>query len=156
MDKLGISKAFEEAQKGYQGGGIPIGAALLCLDEDRTLILGSGHNQRIQKSSATLHGEISALENAGRLKPEIYKRSTMYTTLSPCSMCSGAILLYKIPRVVIGENINFKGEEELLRSRGVEVIVLNDEGCRKLMKQFIDERPEQWNEDIGECGKAII
>ncbi|KAK7457183.1 Cytosine deaminase [Stygiomarasmius scandens] len=147
LDKLGIRKAIDEASKSYSEGGIPIGSVLLHSDGT---ILGSGHNERIQKSSATLHGEISALENAGRLKPEVYRNSTIYTTLSPCSMCTGAILLYKIPRVVIGENVNYVGGEDLLKSRGVEVVVLDDEQCKGLMKRFIEEKPEEWNEDIGE------
>ncbi|THU98957.1 putative cytosine deaminase [Dendrothele bispora CBS 962.96] len=147
LDQLGIRKAIEQASKSYSEGGIPIGSVLLHSDGT---ILGSGHNQRIQKSSATLHGEISALENAGRLKPEVYRSSTIYTTLSPCSMCTGAILLYKIPRVVIGENVNFLGGEDLLKNNGVEVIVLDDEECKNLMRRFIEEKPEEWNEDVGE------
>ncbi|GBE78756.1 Cytosine deaminase [Sparassis crispa] len=136
-DVLGLKTALANARKSYDEGGVPIGAAL-------------GHNQRIQKSSAILHGETAALKNAGRLKAEVYRQSTMYTTLSPCSMCSGAILLYKIPRLVIGENANFVGDEDLLRSRGVEVVVVEDEECKELMSKFINEKPEEWFEDIGE------
>lgn len=154
IDVQGMLLAISEAQMGYQQGGIPIGSALLLPNESHAdgifTLLGSGHNERIQKSSPTLHGEISALENAGRLSPEVYRKSTIYTTLSPCSMCSGAILLYKIPRVVIGENETFLGEEELLRSRGVEVVVLDNEECKDLMRRFIQEKPQAWNEDIGE------
>ncbi|KAJ7171271.1 cytidine deaminase-like protein [Mycena filopes] len=147
MDIEGIQAAYEEACLGYQEGGIPIGSAIL--DEHGT-ILGRGHNQRIQKSSPTLHAEIAALENAGRQKAAVYRKATLYTTLSPCSMCTGAILLYNIPRVVIGENANFKGDEDLLRGRGVEVTVVNNRDCTDLMRRFIQERPEDWNEDIGE------
>ncbi|KAF5356398.1 hypothetical protein D9758_009529 [Tetrapyrgos nigripes] len=143
-DQVGMRKALEEAYKSYNEGGIPIGAVLL---QSNGTILGTGHNERIQKSSATLHGEISALENAGRLKPEVYRDCTMYTTLS---MCTGAILLYKIPRLVIGENVNFMGSEELLKSNDVDIIVLDDEECKSLMKRFIAEKPQDWNEDIGE------
>ncbi|TFK33759.1 cytidine deaminase-like protein [Crucibulum laeve] len=152
MDEEGLRLAFEEAKKSYSEGGIPIGSVLLRPNASKPNgieVLGSGHNERIQKSSATLHGEISALEDAGRLKPEVYRNSTIYTTLSPCSMCTGAILLYKIPRVVIGENKNFLGGEDLLRDRGVEVIVIGDKDCQELMARFIEEKPEEWNEDIG-------
>ena len=140
-----LASALEEAQKGYEAGGIPIGSVLVY----RGQIIGRGHNQRIQKGSVTLHGEMDALENAGRQKASVYKECTIYTTLSPCSMCSGTILLYGIPRVVIGENKTFMGEEEWLRSKGVEVIVLEDEECYQLMQKFIQEQPELWNEDIG-------
>lgn len=119
------------------------------IHEDGT-ILGRGHNLRIQKSSATLHGEISTLENAGRLPGAVYKKCTMYTTLSPCHMCSGACLMYGVKRVVLGENANFVGAEELLKSMGVEVVNMNDEKCKDLMARFIRERPQDWNEDIGE------
>ncbi|OVF09408.1 putative cytosine deaminase [Clavispora lusitaniae] len=146
-DKLGTQIAFEEAQKGYAEGGIPIGGALI--HEDGT-ILGRGHNMRIQKNSATLHGEISTLENAGRLPGGVYKNCTMYTTLSPCHMCSGACLMYGVKRVVLGENENFVGAEKLLESMGVEVVNMNDEKCKELMSRFIRERPQDWNEDIGE------
>ncbi|KAF4607545.1 Cytidine deaminase-like protein [Pleurotus pulmonarius] len=149
-DQLGMSVALQEAQDGYKEGGIPIGAALVRIRDGVPEVLASGRNLRLQKSSATLHGETSALENAGRLSAEVYRECTMYTTLSPCSMCSGAILLYKIPRVVIGENANFKGDEELLRSRGVDVLVVDDEACKSLMAGFIEEKPQEWYEDIGE------
>ncbi|KAJ7246983.1 putative cytosine deaminase [Mycena rebaudengoi] len=143
----GIKAAFEEAHIGYTEGGIPIGSVILNSSGD---ILGRGHNQRIQRSSPTLHAEIAALEDAGRQKAALYRGCTLYTTLSPCSMCTGAILLYKIPRVVIGEHSNFRGDEELLRTRGVEVTVLKDQNCIDLLARFIQERPEEWNEDIGE------
>jgi creatinine deaminase len=113
-------------------------------------IVGRGHNRRVQKDSAILHAEMDCLENAGRLKPGEYRRAVLYSTLSPCDMCSGAVLLYKIPRVVIGENRTFKGPEEYLRTRGVEVIVMDDEECRCMMSEFIGENPELWDEDIGE------
>lgn len=132
---------------GYEQGGIPIGGALI--HEDGT-VLGRGRNQRFQKNSATLHGEIDTLENAGRLKGSVYKNCTMYTTLSPCNMCSGACILYGIKRVVIGENETFMGAEELLRSKGIEVVNLNDAKCKELMNRFKVERPDDWNEDIGE------
>lgn len=131
---------------GYNTGGIPIGGALI--HEDGT-VLGRGHNQRFQKDSATLHGETDTLEKAGRLKGSLYKKCTMYTTLSPCYMCSGACILYGIKRVVVGENETFMGAEELLRSKGVEVVVMKDAKCKELMQRFIKERPEDWNEDIG-------
>ncbi|KAK7052599.1 cytosine deaminase [Favolaschia claudopus] len=143
----GIMAARLEASKGYEEGGIPIGSVLVDRNGE---ILGRGHNERIQRSSPTLHAEIAALENAGRQKAEVYRHSVLYTTLSPCSMCTGAILLYKIPCVVIGENTNFKGDEDLLRARGVEVIIMDDQECKELMKRFICEHPEEWNEDIGE------
>ena len=184
VDKVGMQTALAEARQGYEAGGIPIGSAVVLWrnndsDEGQKFkVLGSGHNQRVQKSSPTLHGEMCALENAGRLKAEIYRNSTMvspfkFTAIfqlrilrrpvhdtevrsrrkpgrqpcahhaaSPCSMCTGAILLYKIPRVVIGENVNFQGEEELLRSKGVQVVVLNDKDCIDLMKRYIEEKPE--------------
>lgn len=138
--------AIEEAEKGRAEGGIPIGSVLV--HDGR--ILGRGHNRRVQKGSAVLHGEMDALENAGRLAADVYRRSVIYTTLSPCSMCSGAILLYGIPRVIVGENRTFMGEEELLRSRGVAVDVLQHERCIDLMTRFIAEHPRLWNEDIGE------
>ncbi|EGW30351.1 cytosine deaminase [Spathaspora passalidarum NRRL Y-27907] len=146
-DKKGLQIALEEAKKGYEEGGIPIGAALISSDGT---VLGRGHNLRIQKGSATLHGETSALENAGRLPGKVYKDCTMYTTLSPCHMCTGAVLLYGIKRVVMGENANFVGAEHVLKSEGVEIVNLDDAECKALMKKFIDERPEEWNEDIGE------
>lgn len=145
MDEF-MRAAVEEAKKGLAEGGIPIGAVLVIDGQ----IVGRGHNRRVQKGSAILHAEMDALENAGRLSPAAYRRATMYTTLSPCDMCSGAILLYKIPRVVIGENVTFKGPEDYLRSRGVILEVLNDAECIRLMEEFIRAHPELWNEDIGE------
>lgn len=137
--------AIEEARQGVSEGGIPIGSLLV----HRGTILGRGHNRRVQRGSVILHAEMDALENAGRMPAAIYRESVLYTTLSPCPMCSGAILLYGIPRVVIGENRTFMGEEELLRSRGVQVEVLQDEECIALMGEFIENRPELWHEDIG-------
>lgn len=137
--------ALREAEQGLAEGGIPIGAVLV-LDGK---IVGRGHNRRVQKGSAVLHAEMDCLENAGRLKAAEYRRSTLYTTLSPCDMCSGAILLYGIPRVVIGENETFRGPEEYLRSRGVALTVLNDQACKKRMADFIGAHPDLWNEDIG-------
>jgi len=137
--------AIEEAELGLREGGVPIGAVLV----HHGAIIGRGHNRRVQQGSATLHGEMDALENAGRLSAAVYRASTMYTTLSPCAMCSGAILLYGIPRVVIGENRTFMGEEALLRSRGADVVVLDDGRCRILMERFIAAAPQLWNEDIG-------
>lgn len=140
-----MSAAFEEAMAGLSEGGIPIGSALFR--DGR--IIGRGHNRRVQRGSAILHAEMDALENAGRLPASAYSSCTLYTTLSPCPMCSGAILLYKIPRVVIGENRTFMGEEGLLRSRGVELEILQDPHCVKLMRDFIAAHPSLWNEDIG-------
>ena len=137
--------AIEEARTGEQEGGIPIGAVLVC--DGR--IVGRGRNRRVQRGSATLHGEMDALEQAGRLPAMVYRQSVIYTTLSPCAMCSGAILLYGIPRVVVGENQTFRGEEDLLRSRGVEVTVLQDAECIRMMTEFIARHPELWSEDIG-------
>ena len=137
--------AIEEARKGLEEGGIPIGSVLVHGD----VILGRGHNRRMQQGSVVLHGEMDALERAGRQPASVYRECTLYTTLSPCAMCSGAILLYGIPRVVIGENRTFLGEEELLRGRGVEVRVLDDAECVEMMTRFIREHPELWNEDIG-------
>jgi cytosine deaminase len=137
--------AIEEAEHGLREGGIPIGSVLV--HDGR--IIGRGHNRRVQRGSAVLHGEMDALETAGRQPAVVYRESTIYTTLSPCAMCSGAILLYGIPRVVVGENRTFMGEEELLRSRGVTVGVLQDERCIRLMAEFIEAHPELWNEDIG-------
>ncbi len=145
VEKNAMEMAIAEAQKGFQEGGIPIGSVLLHKDT----ILGKGHNRRVQKGSPILHGEMDAFENAGRLKASVYKECTLFTTLSPCSMCTGAILLYQIPKVIIGENKTFLGEENLLKSRGVEVIVLNDETCIQLMRTFIKNHPALWNEDIG-------
>lgn len=141
-----LSAAIEEAKKGLEEGGIPIGSVIVHNGK----ILGRGHNRRVQKESAILHGEMDAFENAGRQLAKVYKESVLYTTLSPCSMCTGAILLYKIPKVVIGENKTFLGDEELLKSRGVDVIVVNDEECISMMENFISAKPELWNEDIGE------
>lgn len=138
--------AIEEARKGASSGGIPIGSVLVHRGE----IIGRGHNRRVQSGSAVLHGEMDALENAGRRPASVYRECEIYTTLSPCSMCSGAILLYGIPKVVVGENRTFMGEEELLRSRGVEVEVVQDPECVEMMERFIREHPELWNEDIGE------
>ena len=140
-----LAAAIEEAERGRSEGGIPIGAVLVF--EGR--ILGRGHNRRVQQGSPTLHGEMDALERAGRHPAAVYRASTMYTTLSPCAMCSGAILLYGIPRVVVGENRTFLGEEALLRVRGVQVEVVQDPRCILLMEQFIAEHPELWHEDIG-------
>ncbi len=140
-----MAAAIAEAQAGFDEGGIPIGSVLVHRGE----IIGRGHNRRVQRGSATLHGEMDALENAGRRSAAVYRESVLYTTLSPCAMCSGAILLYGIPRVVIGENRTFMGEEELLRSRGVQLEVLDDATCIELMARFIREHPELWNEDIG-------
>jgi creatinine deaminase len=137
--------AIEEAEQGRAEGGIPIGAVLVHADR----IISRGHNRRVQQGSAVLHGEMDALERAGRQPAAVYRESTMYTTLSPCAMCSGAILLYGIPRVIVGENRTFLGEEALLRSRGVHVEVIQDERCIRMMERFIAERPELWNEDIG-------
>ena len=132
--------------QGRDEGGVPIGG---CLVDEEGKVLGRGHNMRIQKGSATLHGEISTLENAGRLKGNVYKSCTMYTTLSPCDMCTGAIIMYGIKRVVMGENDTFVGGEDYLRQRGVEVINMDNQQCKDLMAQFIKEKPEEWNEDIG-------
>ena len=140
-----IRAAIEEARKGLAEGGIPIGSVLVHGD----VVLGRGHNRRVQQGSVVLHGEMDALERAGRQPASVYRECTIYTTLSPCAMCTGAILLYGIPRVVIGENRTFLGEEELLRSRGVDVRVLDDAECVEMMERFIREHPELWNEDIG-------
>lgn len=140
-----MAAAIEEAEAGLAEGGIPIGSVLVHNGK----IIGRGHNRRVQKGSAILHGEMDALENSGRRPASVYSQCTIYTTLSPCSMCSGAILLYKIPRVVIGENQTFMGEEELLKSRGVAVEVLQEPRCIELMRQFIAKKPSLWNEDIG-------
>jgi cytosine/creatinine deaminase len=140
-----LKTAIEEAELGLAEGGIPIGSAIVRDGK----ILGRGHNRRVQKGSAILHGEMDALENAGRLSASVYASSVLYTTLSPCPMCTGAILLYKIPHVIIGENVTFMGDEELLRSRGVKVEVVQDPTCIELMKRFIAASPKLWNEDIG-------
>lgn len=140
-----MQAAIDEAHAGLNEGGIPIGSVLVHQGK----IIGRGHNRRIQKGSAVLHGEMDALENAGRLPASVYKESVLYTTLSPCSMCSGAILLYGIPKVVIGENKTFMGEESLLKGRGVTLNVLQDDTCISMMKDFIRDKPVLWNEDIG-------
>jgi cytosine deaminase len=141
-----MQAAIDEARAGLAEGGIPIGSVLV--HDGR--IIGRGHNRRIQQGSVVLHGEMDALENAGRLPARVYRESTLYTTLSPCPMCSGAILLYGIPRVVIGENRTFMGEESLLADRGVEIVHAGSVDCRKLMEAFIREQPDRWAEDIGE------
>jgi creatinine deaminase len=140
-----MKAAIEEAKKGLSEGGIPIGSVLVYKGK----IIGKGHNRRVQNGSTILHGEMDALENAGRRPAAFYRECVLYTTLSPCPMCSGAILLYGIPKVVIGENKNFMGEEELLRSKGVVVKVIQDDLCIKMMSDFIVTHPELWNEDIG-------
>ena len=144
MDKY-MRVAIEEAKKGYSEGGIPIGSVLVCEGK----IIGQGHNQRVQMQSAILHAEMDCLENAGRLTASDYRKSILYSTLSPCDMCSGTILLYGIPKVVIGENKTFKGPEEYLKSRGVELIIIDSDECKHLMDEFIEKNPELWNEDIG-------
>lgn len=141
-----MQAAITEARLGLAEGGIPIGSVLV-IDEN---IVGRGHNRRTQKGSAILHAEMDCLENAGRLSFRDYRRAVLYSTLSPCDMCSGAILLYKIPKVVIGEHQTFQGPEEHLRSRGVELVILNHEECIRMMTEFIRNNPELWNEDIGE------
>ena len=144
MDEF-MMAAVEEAEKGLREGGIPIGSVLV----HRGRIIGRGHNRRVQQGSAVLHGEMDALERAGRRPAAVYRESVMYTTLSPCAMCSGAIVLYGIPHVVVGENRTFMGEEDLLRARGVRVDVVQDERCIRMMTDFIAAHPELWNEDIG-------
>jgi cytosine/creatinine deaminase len=140
-----LQAALDEARQGLQEGGIPIGSVLVI--DGR--IIGRGHNRRVQKGSAILHAEMDCLENAGRLKARDYARSILYSTLSPCDMCSGTALLYKIPRIVIGENQTFQGPEAMVRSRGVKLEIINDPECIQLMRDFIRDRPELWNEDIG-------
>src|SRR6476469_7497384 len=140
-----MQAAIDEARRGEREGGIPIGSVLVHRDH----IIGRGHNRRVQRGSVVLHGEMDALENAGRQPASVYRESTLYSTLSPCAMCSGAILLYGIPRVVIGENRTFKGEEELLRSRGVTVEIIDHDSCRDLLAGFVQAHPEIWDEDIG-------
>ncbi len=142
---MSMQAALDEARQGLREGGIPIGSVLAAGGQ----ILGRGHNRRVQAGSAVLHGEMDALERAGRRTAAEYRACTLYTTLSPCAMCTGAVLLYGIPRVIIGENRNFQGEEDLLRSRGVVVEVLDDAECRRLLADFIREHPALWNEDIG-------
>ncbi len=140
-----LEAAIEEARQGRREGGIPIGSVIV----HQGRIIGRGHNRRVQKGSAILHGEMDALENAGRRPASVYRESVLYTTLSPCAMCSGAVLLYGIPRVIVGENKTFLGEEELLRSRGVAVEVRQESACIQLMEEFIAAEPRLWNEDIG-------
>ncbi len=141
-----MQEAIQEAKAGLAEGGIPIGSVLVI----DGIIVGRGHNRRVQKSSAILHAEMDCLEHAGRLTSRDYQRAVLYSTLSPCDMCSGIALLYKIPRIVIGENSNFQGPEDYLRSRGVELVILNNRECIDMMRDFITARPELWNEDIGE------
>ncbi|MGB5332367.1 MAG: nucleoside deaminase [Woeseiaceae bacterium] len=145
MDKY-LAAAIKEARQGRRAGGIPIGSVLVIDGH----IVGRGHNQRMQKGSSVLHAEMDCLENAGRLRASDYRKSVLYSTLSPCDMCSGAVLLYGIPKVVIGENRTFRGPEEHLRSRGVQLEILDDETCIKMMRDFIAAQPALWNEDIGE------
>lgn len=144
MDSF-FQEAIKEAELGLAEGGIPIGSVLVYDNK----IIGRGHNRRVQNSSVTLHGEMDALENAGRQPAKVYQNSILYTTLSPCPMCTGAILLYGIPKVVIGEHETFMGDEKLLNQRGVEVTVLNNSRCKELMREFITKNPQLWNEDIG-------
>ena len=144
MDQF-LQSAIEEAMKGLNEGGIPIGAVLVHEGK----IIGRGHNQRMQRGSVIHHGEMNCLENAGRQSAAVYRRCTLYSTLSPCPMCTGAILLYGIPKVVIGENVTFLGAEDSLRAAGVSVEVLQDAGCIRMMREFIEKNPELWNEDIG-------
>ena len=141
-----LQAALEEARQGLTEGGIPIGSVLVIDGQ----IVGRGHNRRVQQGSAILHAEMDAIENAGRLKARDYRRAVLYSTLSPCDMCSGTALLHRIPKIVIGENRTFQGPEEYLRSRGVELTVLDDPDCVQLMEEFIQSKPELWNEDIGE------
>ena len=141
-----LEAAIQEARAGLQEGGIPIGSVLVIGER----IIARGHNRRVQKGSSVLHAEMDCLENAGRLSAADYKRAILYSTLSPCDMCSGAILLYKISHVIVGENRTFQGPEEYLRSRGVKVDVVDNEDCRRLMQEFIHDNPTLWNEDIGE------
>lgn len=145
MDQF-MRAALEEARKGLNEGGIPIGSVLVIDGK----IVGRGHNQRVQKGSAVLHAEMDCLEKAGRLKARDYQRAVLYSTLSPCDMCSGTVLLYKIPKVIVGENQTFQGPEDYLRSRGVELEILNEPECIQLMRDFIAAKPDLWNEDIGE------
>lgn len=145
MDQF-LKEAINEARKGLAEGGIPIGSVIVYKNE----ILGKGHNRRVQNGSVILHGEMDAFENAGRQPASVYKDCVLYTTLSPCPMCTGAILLYGIPKVIIGENSTFLGSEALLKDNGVEVTVLNNDECIEMMQRFIQENPKLWNEDIGE------
>lgn len=138
-------EAIEEAKKGLNEGGIPIGSVLVIENK----IVGRGHNRRVQNGSAILHAEMDCIENAGRLSAKDYQRAILYSTLSPCDMCSGTALLYKIPKIIIGENKTFRGPEDYVRSKGVELEIINDEECIRLMKDFIQANPKLWNEDIG-------
>lgn len=147
-DKKFMLAAIEEARKSFNEGGIPIGSVLVYQDE----IIGRGHNQRLQEGSVIKHGEMDALENAGRQPASVYRNSVLYTTLSPCPMCSGAIRLYGIPEIIIGENKTFLGDEKILEREGVKLQVLQDDACILLMEKFIEQKPEEWNEDIGEEG----
>ncbi len=144
MDSF-LKAAIDEAKKGLAAGGIPIGSVLVCDGK----IIGRGHNQRVQQGSVIHHAEMNCLENAGRQKASVYQRCTLYSTLSPCPMCSGAALLYKIPHIVVGENETFQGPEEFVRAQGVKVEIVQDPTCIKLMTDFIAAHPELWNEDIG-------
>lgn len=144
MDEF-LKAAIEEAKKGLAAGGIPIGSVLVCDGK----VIGRGHNQRVQQGSVIHHGEMNCLENAGRQRASVYKRCAIYTTLSPCPMCSGAILLYAIPRVVVGENVTFMGAEDQLRANGVKVEVIQNQECIQMMRDFIARNPQLWNEDIG-------
>ena len=146
MTDIFMQAAIEEARKGLIEGGIPIGSVLVIDGK----IVGRGHNQRVQKGSCVLHAEMDCLENAGRLKASDYRRATLYSTLSPCDMCSGTVLLYGITKVVIGENVTFRGPEDYVRSRGVDLDIRDDAECKKIMREFIVSQPELWNEDIGE------
>lgn len=145
MDKF-MRAAYEEAKQGYEEGGIPIGSVLVIDGE----IVGRGHNRRVQKGSAILHAEMDAIENAGRLRAADYRRSTLYTTLFPCDMCAGTSLLYRIPKIIVAEDTHFQGSADYIRSRGVELEIHDDPECKALMAKFIAEKPELWNEDIGE------
>jgi creatinine deaminase len=140
-----MKEAIAEARKGRAEGGIPIGSVLVIDGK----IVGRGHNRRVQRGSAILHAEMDCFENAGRLKPKDYQKAVLYSTLSPCDMCSGTVLLYKIPKIVIGENTTFRGPEDYMRSRGVELVILNNTECIQIMRDFIAAKPELWNEDIG-------
>jgi cytosine deaminase len=141
-----MQAAIDEAKKGLAEGGIPIGSVIVHNNK----IIGRGHNRRVQSGSPILHGEMDAFENAGRQSASVYRECTIYTTLSPCCMCSGAIMLYEIPKVIVGENKTFMGEEGRLREKGIDVEVLNDQGCIEMMRDFISQNPQLWNEDIGE------
>lgn len=147
-DERFLAAALEQARIGYEEGGVPVGAVLVANGE----VIGAGRNRRVQQGSVIRHGETDCLENAGRRPPRVYAHSTMYTTLSPCPMCAGAILLYKIPRVVVGEHRTFLGAEDLLRGEGIRVDVLDSADCMELMRRFIEERPDLWHEDIAEPG----